>query len=54
MRKSEKPIPIPMDLYNCESCTNAFAVEKDAPVYCCPVCEDEIFEFSHEIQASQK
>ena len=37
-----------MDVYNCEECTRAFAVEKDADVQNCPSCGSELFEFSHE------
>lgn len=39
-----------MDLYNCEGCGRAFAVEDGDDPSCCPVCESELFEFSHEIE----
>lgn len=39
-----------MDVYNCEDCGRAFAVEKDDKPQCCPVCEAEIWEFSHTIK----
>jgi DNA-directed RNA polymerase subunit RPC12/RpoP len=46
---------VEMDVYNCEECTRAFAVEKGTEVLtCCPSCESELFEFSHEVIATQK
>lgn len=38
-----------MDVYNCEECTRAFAVEKGTEVTCCPGCESDLFEFSHDV-----
>ena len=43
-----------MDIYNCEECTHAFAVEHDVEPTGCPVCDGELFEFSHEVFAVQK
>lgn len=43
-----------MDVYNCDECGKAFAVEKDSELNVCPVCESELFEFSHEVLAVQK
>lgn len=43
-----------MDVYNCEECTRAFAVEKEFDIKCCPYCESELYEFSHEVIANQK
>lgn len=37
-----------MDVYECDECVEAFAVEKDTEINVCPVCESELFEFSHE------
>lgn len=39
-----------MDVYNCDECTRAFGVEKDDEPTCCPVCESELIEFSHEAE----
>jgi DNA-directed RNA polymerase subunit RPC12/RpoP len=39
-----------MDVYNCEDCGRAFAVEKDDEPTCCPVCEAEIWEYSHTVK----
>jgi rubrerythrin len=36
-----------MDIYNCEDCGRAFAVEIDDDPECCPVCQADIFEYSH-------
>jgi hypothetical protein len=41
-----------MDVYNCEEDTpHCFAVEKDDVPKCCPVCEGELFEYSHTVEA---
>ena len=37
-----------MDVYNCEECGKAFAVESGSDLNVCPICESELWEFSHE------
>ena len=49
----EPPVMI-MDVYNCEECTVAFAIEEGIDVKCCPNCESELFEYSHTSEASFK
>lgn len=43
-----------MDVYNCEECGEAFAVESNRELNVCPICESELFEFSHEVVALPK
>lgn len=40
-----------MDVYNCEQCPHAFAVEDNVEPSGCPVCDSELFEFSHQVIA---
>lgn len=43
-----------MDVYRCNECTKAFAVEINEDVERCPYCESDSYEFSHEVIAVQK
>jgi predicted Zn-ribbon and HTH transcriptional regulator len=36
-----------MDVYSCEECSRAFAVEKDEDPKVCPNCESYLWEYSH-------
>lgn len=36
-----------MDVYNCEECANAFAVEENVEPSGCPICDSELVEFSY-------
>lgn len=44
----ERSKTVNMDVYSCEECDEAFAVEKNRELNVCPICESELWEFSHE------
>ncbi|MGC4375894.1 hypothetical protein WD019_02980 [Fictibacillus sp. Mic-4] len=43
-----------MDVYVCDCCDQCFAVEDAEEPKFCPVCESEIFEFSHSGELEMK
>ncbi|NMH69662.1 hypothetical protein HF072_12810 [Bacillus sp. RO3] len=38
------------DVYNCEKCNRAFAVEKNEDPKVCTYCESTLWEYSHTIK----
>jgi rubrerythrin len=42
------------DVYNCDECIKAFAVEADEEPNCCPTCESGSWEYSHSIHGVTK
>lgn len=49
MREKINQVSIVMDIYSCEECDKAFAVEEDEEPKVCSSCESELWEYSHTV-----